>query len=442
MGFEYIVPLNTTQADTVNPVFYLGMWGLVALALGYVAYTRLIYSFTTLFDQQANFYWVKVADISLHAIFGFVLLLFMYIYAWSGYIGNILQNYTPNGTPPGQYGLNSTQDIYCLTLTTFGFVYLMCQFIYRYILYGKLIYDSKGHHDLYENSTDKLFARINAGDTKVELLEQTTPDKQVKFSFTLSNTAYFFRFYMLVICTLAWLVLPGAWGYAVNRDLISGGTWTVLVTTIIIAAVTGAIYFHGTVEGLESYWFPSINNLSKPDFKNSDTHAIKGYMVGQTIPFYLIMTIMFYQFTAELMIFGDQMKPVANAYVCLLIPLLMSGIAKNTATFFPFHVAVKTYYILLWYCMESIRTPLPNSSVIDKVVVDYNAGTTGPEYRFMNRYNTTFYTTGVLGFAIISLFSLYAGLFYHTRITKTITDFKYGFNTRGLTYNVVSTIET
>lgn len=455
MGFEWIVPYNSTQADTTNPIFFLGMWGFLAMAFTYIAFARIARSFRSVFGvakgDVAGYKYIMDWDIGLNAVFGFAWLVILYGYAWGGYIGTILYNYIPNGTPVGQYKLSLTQDIYCLIATSIGTLYLLSQFAYKYYLYSRIWKptkvdpdsdDSKGkkpifdHDNLYENVLEDVLGQ-RFDNTTVE--DVTAKVNSMYFVEKLNKIGYFFRFYVLSMCVLAWVILPGAWGYTTNRDLISGGAWLVLVECIVLSAIVAAVYFSAVTTGIEAYWFPSINVLTYSDYY-SEAHATKGYLVGQRMPMAVIVAFMFYVYSAEIMIFGDQMKPLASFFVCMLLPLLMAGAAKDLATFLPFHIANKTYYFLILYFVQSIRTPLQDSDVIDKVIIDYNAGCTGPEYRFMNEYNTTFVVTAAVGFGIAVLYSLVAGLFYHAKIRDALLFVKRGM--RDVTSGDVKSVDT
>jgi hypothetical protein len=443
MGFQWIVPYNSTQADTNNPVFFLGMWGLVALVFTYLAYARITRSFRSVFvsdkDSLKGYTQTMLADFVLHFFVGFAWLIFLYGYAWGGYIGTILYNYVPNGTPVGTYGISLTQDIYCLGVTSIGTFYLMFQFFYRYYLYtsvyrpatkdnveadNKLKDKPVFKYDNFSDNTIEDALMQGKGISFVEGEDKITSEYNKSFYVSkLGRTAYILRFYFLALAVGAWVILPGAWAYSVNRDLVSGGAWLVLVECILLSTIIVFTYFSATFSGIEAYWFPCVNILTYSDYYNKE-HATKGFLVGQRMPMAFIAAYMFYDYSSEIMIFGDQMKPLANFYVCLLLPLLMAGAAKDLSTFFPYHIAMKTYYFLLWYCMQSFRTPAQDSAVIDKVIIDYNAGCTGAEYRFMNTYNTTFVVTAAVGFGIAALYSLIAGLFYHAEITRKIVFIK------------------
>jgi hypothetical protein len=408
-GFDYIVPINTTQADTTNPIFFLGMWGFVAFAFTYLAFMWVVRSASSIKNGTRAAGWsVMLADFILNLIFGMMILIALYGAAWGGYINTILYNFVPNDSPKGTYGLTLQQDFYCLAMTSIGLLYMACQFTYKYYLVWKRnkgnVLGNLGEFNDYiaaAQQPDKV-KDFGKGEDAEDIILLS---KEVALQW--GTFSYIVRFYALMLCVLGWIITPGAYAYAANRDLIAGGAaWLVLVLTIMLGGIMSWLYYYGVRNQIEYYFFPSVNTIIFSEYGDNPTHAVVGYLVGQRVPAIFIIAYMFYVFAAEIMLFGDQMKPVASAFICLLLPLLMTGAAKDASVFMPFHISIKTYYFLINYWMLTVKTPALDSTVIDKTIVDYNSGTTGPEYRFLNTYYTTFVTTAAVGFGFACLFML------------------------------------
>lgn len=425
-GFDWIVPINTTQADTTNPIFFLGMWGLVALAFTYLSFIwvarsarSIIYGTTSASGE------VTKADFGLNLVFGMFILIALYGAAWGGYINTILYNFVPNDSPKGTYGF-ITQDYYCLLMTSIGLFYMVCQFTYKYYLLWRNSWNLKGTLGEFNDKIDDIqnagkSKELGKGETTEELIMLAKNEMGLPFG----TFSYIVRVYALMLAVLAWIITPGAYAFAVNQNFVVVGGWLVLVLTIVLGAVMAWLYFYAVRNATEYYFFPSVNTIIFSEYGDNPTHSVVGYLVGQRVPAVFIIAYMFYVFAAEIMLFGDQMKPVASAFICLLLPLLMTGAAKDASVFLPFHISIKTYYFLINYWMLTVKTPVLDSLVIDKTIVDYNAGCTGPEYRFMNDYNTTFVVTASvgLGFSCLFMFKSFSDYTEHEGSARAIRDF-------------------
>ncbi len=361
-NFDWIVPINTTAADTKDPGFYLVMYSIVAACLTYLFFATIATDSKRVLDvtqkgtKGGEGYQIKLTDMVLFGIFGFVLLLTMYAYAWGGYINVVLYQYAPNNGTRGQYPLQLTQDLYGLGLSSIG------------LFYGTAIF----------------FQRVLA---------------YVGYS----NWGYFFRVPMAMLAILSFVMLPGVLSYRQNGGLFNAGSWMILLMTILISTHVAALFVFLGVrnEGDDNDLFPTIVGLVRKN-DGASTIFLKGMIPGFRTDLTFLVALMFYEISSEMLIYGDLIKVAASFFVGWYLVGLMTALTKKRASFMSLHIIAKTYFIVLNYWLEYVRTPIPTtqeqSLVIDKNIVDVCAFTTGPSYYTMNTYGTSFQVYAGLGF--------------------------------------------
>lgn len=365
MAFDWIVPINTTAADTKDPGFYLGVYSIVSVCLSYIFFAFIATSGGKIV-MSPTFYKSKW-DLGLSVTFGLIVFLVMFGWAWGGYINIVLYNYAPgSGTQPGIYRIELTQDFYAIGLTSIGVWYGLWMYIYRFYNYG------------YAKDTD----------IKAEKIPSTRAE-------------YTLRCFFPMLAYTAWVILPGSLAYKSNGALFNAGSWMVLLCTILLGVYVAGLFYFAVQNGKEDKILPNVLTLVMNN-NNPEEPKVTGHLIGFRTELIFLLSYMFYVTAAEMMIYGDPIKVSASWFVGFYLCGIMAALAKNRATFFAFHVVTKTYFFMFNYWLEYVRTPITKgdagSTTIDKNIVDICSFTTGPMYSSMNTYLTSFQLFAGLGF--------------------------------------------
>lgn len=358
MAFDWIVPINTTAADTQFPGFYLGMYSVVCVALTYLFFAYIVKSGGKITDTTPND--ATRADLGVSTFFGFIVAFVgMYSYAWGGYLNVVLYNYAPGNGTLGLYQITLTQDFYALGASSIGLWSGFFLYVYRWLVYAQ------GANEA-------------------------------------SQGQYVVKHWFQMIAILAWVMLPGILAYKSNGGYFDAGNWMVLVALILLSVYTAGNFYFAVQTGSEDKIFPSIRGLVISN-ENPDRAVVYGMMIGYRTDLVFLLGYMFYVISAEMMIYGDLIKVTASWFVGFYLCSLLAALAKNRAAFFPYHVIMKTFFFIFNYWLEYVRTPIPSnqqgSLIIDKDVVDICSFTTGPSYYTINNYLTSFQLYAGLGFA-------------------------------------------
>lgn len=379
-NFDWIVPINTTAADTKDPGFYLAMYGIVSACLTYLFFSFITGGFKSATNtKEPSTYVLNKVDFGLSVVFGFILFVTMYSYAWGGYINIVLYQYAPGNGTRGLYGLQLPQDIYGITLSSLGLWVGVMTYFYRWTV-----------------------ARLYPDGSVLDVPEKDLKEMK-KTNYYKAWFAYAFRYPAMMLGILSWIILPGALAYKQNGALFNAGSWMTLLSTILLGLHASSLMYWQGLFGNAPKLFPVINGLVR---KNDGDKSIfiKGFMIGFYTDFTFLLAYFFYVTGSEMMIYGDLIKVTASVFAGFYIPALMAGLTKERAAFFPLHIICKTYFIIFNYWLEYVRTPIPspmvNSDYIDKNVVDICSFTTGPSYYTMNNYLTSYQLFAGLGFGL------------------------------------------
>lgn len=418
--YHFIVPNNTNWQDTTNPVFYGFVWGLVSLALTYVSFMFITRTYYSLFENKkalSGWFTPLRVDVGLQALFGFLIMVAMYSTAWGVYIGNIYANYYPfaaDGTTTTKGYMDLPQDIHGLVITSLTMFYLFSMYVYRWYI-------------LSWNGNEKFIREFrvdnySAPGTREKELREAPDSSDMSLvkkvdalgrDVAATTGSYVLRYSIPMLCTLGIVLWPGLYAYTANRTLVTTGAWMTLVTAITITSCVGAYYFAHVKAKTEHLMFTNTPIIIFSYFDNLHSHSVSGHIVTQHFPVTWMASYVFYVFGAEMMIYGDPMKPTASFFVRMLAPLIMSFMAQNKGTFFPFHVAMTFYFITFSYLLEAIYPPLANVSFdVFANTTDPNFMTTGPDYLNMNDYNTSFQVMAGMGMALSFVAAIFAGAFY------------------------------
>lgn len=423
--YHFIIPNNTNWQDTTNPVFYGFIWGLVALAFTYVSFMFLARTADSILNNKKLITSGRITtlrvDVGLQALFGFIIMAAMFVTAWTLYIGNIYANYYPfaaDGTTTTKGYMTLPQDIYSIVLTSLTMFYLFSMYVYRWYIVSLnggedyiREYKISELADAIKPKTDRETDVWNSPDSS-----DLKPEDKLKALGEDKNRnagTYVLRYSIPMLCTLALVLWPGFYAYAANRTLITNGAWMVLVTAIALTACVGGYYFAHVKSKTEHLMFTNTSVIVFSYFDNLHSHSINGHIITQHFPVTFMFSYIFYVFASEMMIYGDPMKPTANFFVRMLAPLIMSFMAQNKGTFFPFHVAMTFYFITYAYLLESIYPPYADTTA-DYLfnTTDANFMTTGPDYLNMNDYNTSFQLMSGMGMALSFIALILAGILY------------------------------
>lgn len=389
MAFDWIVPINTTAADTQFPGFYLGMYSVVCVALTYLFFAHIIGSGAKITNTTKTLTWRSMADLGFSIVFGFIVFVTMYSYAWGGYLNVVLYNYAPDNRTLGTYQITLTQDFYALGASSIGLWYGLFLYIYRWVNYT-----------YYQEEDGK----------KVEKDENGNKNIPVE-----STGMYVLKHWFQMLAILAWVMLPGILAYKSNGGYFTSGGWLVLVNLILVSVYTATNFLFAVQSKVEDKIFPTINHLVISN-QAPETSVVTGFMFGYRTDLTFLLALMFYITSSEMMIYGDLIKVAGSWFVGFYLVALMAALVKDRASFFPYHIIMKTYFFIFNYWLEYVRTPIPTtqqgSLIIDKDVVDICSFTTGPSYYTMNNYITSFLLFAGMGMALgcVSLLIIWMGV--------------------------------
>ncbi len=391
------VPFNSTASDVEDPLAWTALVGIVTFVFAMLFFLDIKRSWI----NKAHYEPIDTKEVSrvdyiLFCIQGPALALAMYLWAWIYYIGQVLNS------PQIRYVYQDPQDTYSVVASTFFLAILMSFFISRTINYNRSASKET-------NPNTSKWPNVMFGHFFPKLIFTVFTAFQVLYVYRINSTQFptsvygVFRFLNLASGMVLFAALLFFWNFTedvsgVERHLQKDQ----LVNT-----------------GLQEYKVHGFNiPLSEFIFsKGLQVNTASGYLAGTVplikIPPFVIVAYILYQFSVSFMIYGDTHKPIVAFFICLALPGVFALASKEDGFFIPYYVAISFYFIVISYCLESVRIGIKVESESEAWLADFqnstnwNLMTTGPYYDEIVASGTSIQIIGVTTFIICVFASMF-----------------------------------